>query len=88
MKMCRISLDLHLHPLDLDAPGPRGLVQHHLHGARDALPVRQYLMQVLGAQDITQGSLGQQPETEQYALQYGSERYCSVQYSAVQCNTV
>ena len=33
----------------------------HLHGARDALPVTEDLMEVLGAQDVPQGGLGQQP---------------------------
>ena len=54
---------LHLHPLHLDPPVVRGLVQHGLHGAGDALPVREDLVQVLRAQDVPQGGLGQQPAT-------------------------
>ena len=32
-----------------------------LHGARDALPVAEYLVEVLGPQDVPQRGLGQQP---------------------------
>ena len=35
----------------------------HLHGARDVLPVTEDLVEVLGAQDVPQGGLGQQPGT-------------------------
>ena len=33
---------------------------HYLHGRGDALPVTEDLMEVLGAQDVPQGCLGQQ----------------------------
>ena len=52
---------LHFDPLDLDPPVSRGLVEYGLHGPCDAVPVAQDLMQVLRAQDVPQGGLGQQP---------------------------
>ena len=33
----------------------------HLHGVGDAVSVAEYLVQVLGAQDVPQGGLSQQP---------------------------
>ena len=46
------SIYLHFHPLDLDAPGVRGLVQRGLHPVRDLLPLRQDLGQAFGTKYI------------------------------------
>ena len=60
-------LDSHLHPLHLDPPGRRGLVQDGLHGDGDALPVGEDLVQVLGAEDVPQRGLGQQPAVKLFS---------------------
>ncbi len=49
------TFNSHLHPLDLDAPGVRGLVKRLLHDVRDGLTLREDLRQVLGAKDVAQG---------------------------------
>ena len=42
----------HFDPLDLDAPGIRGLVQRDLHVLRDGLPLGQDVAQTLGTQHV------------------------------------
>ena len=44
--------DSHFDPLDLDPPGVGGHVEGGLHVVRDLLPLRQQLVQTLGAQHI------------------------------------
>ena len=48
------SVDLHLHPLDLDSPRVRGLVEGLLHDVADGLALGQDLGQVLGPQHVPQ----------------------------------
>ncbi|CAN4006672.1 DUF3343 domain-containing protein, partial [Dysosmobacter welbionis] len=48
-----------LHPVDLDAPGVRGLVQNGAHLGVDGVPACQGLVQFHLADDVPQGGGGQ-----------------------------
>ena len=53
-------IDSHFDSLDLDAPPGGRLVEHGLHGARDALSVAEDLVQVLGSENVPQRGLGKE----------------------------
>ena len=55
---CQIRYS-HLHSLDLDTPSSGGFVKDTLHGPGNALSIAEDLVQALGTQNISQGSLSQ-----------------------------
>ena len=60
LEKSKLVLHSHLHPLDLDPPRVRGLVQRLLHDVADGLALGQDLGQVLGAQHVAQRRRSQQ----------------------------
>ena len=69
-------INSHFHSLDFDTPSGGGLVEHGLHGARDALSVAEDLVEVLGSEDVPQCGLRQKPSGVVRILHIGHRDSC------------